>query len=246
MPTPGPRPRAVRGALAAGVVVTAVLAGCGGGEVEEPAAASSTTSSSASATSAPDLAAGLLPAEAFDPQATVVAVSLEQLRQGSALAGAAGELQVTPESCAAAVEGTQPQLDDFGDVVGQSATVGSSVTVEVLVRGGPTDGAAARLADAARTCPEAQVSSPRIGTATIAFQPLEVPDLGDGAAALQYTTTVTQPDGTQITVPALVGVVEDDDRLVMLVGFSSGGSADPAAFVDLLEQAYQVQADALG
>ena len=85
-------------------------------------------------------------------------------------------------------------------------------------------------------------------------------DLGDGAAALRYTTSATTPDGTHVTVPVLVGAVQDGDRLVVLIsladptgGAAAGGTAtptpaalDPVAFTDLLQEAYQVQADALG
>ena len=54
-----------------------------------------------------------------------------------------------------------------------------------------------------------------------------------------------------VTVPVLAGAVEDGDRLVVLISLadpSGGGAAqpDPAAFTDLLQEAYQVQADALG
>jgi hypothetical protein len=241
------RPSPHRPALAVGAAVTLLLAGCGGDSVEGNAAPASSSSSSASGEPESDLASGLLPAEAFGPGAGVTAVSPDQLAQGGALAGGlAGDVQITPESCTGAVEGTQPQLDDFDDVAGVSATSASSVTVEVLARGGPTEGAADQLAEAAANCPEAQISSPQIGTATVTFAPVEVGELGDGAAALQYTTTVTQPDGSVVTVPALVGTVEDDDRLLVLVSFAATGAPDTAAFTDLLRTAYQTQADALG
>jgi hypothetical protein len=243
------RPALRRPALLVGAAAALLLTGCGD-SVEgtaSPDSSSSSSSSSAEEEPAADLASGLLPAEAFGPGASVTAVSPEQLAQGGALAGGlADDVRISPESCTGAVEGTQPPLDEFEDVAGVSATTAASVTVEVLVRGGPTEGAAAQLAEAAANCPEAQISSPQIGTATVTFAPLEVGDLGDGAAALQYTTTVTQPDGSVVTVPALVGTVEDDDRLVVLVSFAAGGAPDTAAFVDLMAEAYQTQADALG
>lgn len=245
------RPALHRPALAVGAAAL-LLTGCGGSvegtaSQEAPASSSSSSTSSTDEEPATDLASGLLPAEAFGPGASVTAVPPEQLAQGGALAGGlAGDVQITPESCTGAVEGTQPQLDDFEDVAGVSATSAASITVEVLVRGGPTEGAAAQLAEAAENCPEAQISSPQIGTATVTFNPVEVGDLGDGAAALQYTTTVTQPDGSVVSVPALVGTVEDEDRLLVLVSFAAGGAPDTAAFVALMEEAYQTQADALG
>jgi hypothetical protein len=123
----------------------------------------------------------------------------------------------------------------------------------VLVRGGPTKDAVSQLSEAAERCPEAQITSPQIGQATVTFESLPVDDLGDGSALLRYTTTVSLPDGTQAAVPALIGAVQDSDRLLVLMNLdpgtatdTSGGAVlDPAAFADLLAQAYQMQADAL-
>ncbi|TFV62681.1 UNVERIFIED_ORG: hypothetical protein E4P37_16585 [Bacillus sp. AZ43] len=241
-------------ALAAAVVV---LGACGGGSGDEEAAATSEPPSSATE-SEPDLASGLLPAEAFGADASVVAVTAEQLQQGAGLAAAGAEgLQISPEECAAAVEGAQPTFDDFDDVAAQSATTGSGTTVEVLVRGGPTEGTVDALGAAAERCPQAQVTSPEVGQATITFETLPVDDLGDGAAMLRYTTVVALPDGSQVSVPAVIGAVEDGDRLLVLMNLetSSLGTGDPgapatpldpAAFADLLAQAYETQADALG
>ena len=94
------------------------------------------------------------------------------------------------------------------------------------------------------------------GVEDITFESLEADDLGDGAALLRYTTAVALPDGTQATVPALIGAVQDGDRLLVLMnletsalsgGVPAAGAAplDPAAFADLLEQAYEAQAEAL-
>ena len=70
---------------------------------------------------------------------------------------------------------------------------------------------------------------------------------------LRYTTAVALPDGTQATVPALIGAVQDGDRVLILMnletsgvtGGAAGAPADPAAFADLLAQAYEAQAAAL-
>lgn len=250
------RPR-LRTALAGGLAAGLLLAGCGGDD--EPAGSRDAAASSSEAdrtksreSSGPDLASGLLTADAFGPGATVVAVSPEQLEQGAGLAGSLGDVQVTPEECGAAVEGTQPDISEFDDLAAVSAQSGTTVTVEMLVRGGPTEGAVDQLAAAVERCPTAQITSPDIGTATVTFEGLDVADLGDGAAGLRYTTAVALPDGTQASVPALIGAVENGDRLLVLMSLvvdptGQGGAAlDPAAFAALLEEAYQVQADALG
>jgi hypothetical protein len=123
-------------------------------------------------------------------------------------------------------------------VIAQSATIGSAATVEVLVRGGPIEDAVEQLSAAAERCPQAQITSP---------------NLGDGAALLRYTTVVSLPDGTQVQIPALIGAVEDGDRLLVLLNLDAGGATpgattaapqDPAAFADLLAQAYDTQAAA--
>ena len=184
-----------------------------------------------------------------------MAITLDQLQKGTgvAAAGAAG-VQITPEACATAVQGTQPSFDAFDDVVAQSATTGTASTVEVLVRGGPTKDAVEQLASAAERCPQAQITSAQIGQATITFEALPVDDLGDGAALLRYTTVVTLPDGSQVTIPALIGAVEDGDRLLVLMNLDAGGASpgaapaapqDPAAFADLLAQAYDAESAAL-
>lgn len=249
------RLRRTRGVLALAATAT-LLAGCGGGDGDGEEAAGSSPASSSAAEESPtaDLASGLLPADAFGPDASVVAISQEQLAQGAGLAASSSaDLQITPEECAVAVEGTQPDFEDFDDIAAQSATTSSGTTVEVLVRGGPTKDTVAQLEEAAARCPQAQVTSPDIGEATITFEPLEVGELGDGAALLRYTTAVNLPDGTQATVPALIGAVQDGDRVLILMNLETaaiagGGAAapvDPAAFADLLEQAYEAQAEAL-
>jgi hypothetical protein len=235
------------------VACAVLLAGCGGnGGSEDDAGASGSPTSAAAETPADELASGLLDAEAFGPDATVVAVPVEQLAAGAGLAAMGEDLEITPESCAAAVQGTQPDLDAYDEVAGVSATSGSSVTVEMLLRGGPTEGAVDLMAGAAAACPQATITSPQLGEITVDFGDLPVAELGDASAAMRYTTSVTAPDGTQTTVPAMVGAVEDGDRLVVLVSLAKPAAAgqpaplDPATFADLLEQAFQVQAEALG
>ncbi len=244
------RPFRLRGLVAAGLLSTAVLTGCGGDDESRAGPDAKSAHSSAKEEPEADLASGLLAADAFGPAAVVTALSPEQLEQGAALSGDLDEVRVTPPECDAAVQGTQPDLDDFDDVAAVSAAEESTVVVEMLVRGGPVEGAVAQLASAAERCPEVQVSSPQTGDASVTFEQLPVPDLGDGAAALRFTTVVALPDGTQVFVPALLGAVEDGDRLVVLTALAPDPAAaavplDVAAFTSLLEQAYETQADAL-
>ncbi len=126
----------------------------------------------------------------------------------------------------------------------QAATAGTTVTAQLLTTGTPGD-PVAELAAAAAACPQATITSPEIGTATITLSALQVPALGDGSAGLAYTTTVTAPDGSQIAVPALYAVVADGDRLLSLISTSIGGSVDQAAFTALVQQAFDYQAQQL-
>jgi hypothetical protein len=250
--------RSPRVVLAAALASTVVLTACSGDDGSESAATSSPASESSSAAeeSPSDLASGLLPSDAFGTGATVVALTPEQLGQAAGLAAGAGDVEITPEECAAAVAGTQPEFDDFDDVAAQVATIGSAATVEVLVRGGPIEDAVGQLAAAAERCPQAQIASPNAGQATVVFESLPVDDLGDGSAMLRYTTALALPDGTQATVPALIGAVQDGDRLLILMNLDASAAGagagatpapppDPAAFADLLAQAYEAQAAAL-
>ncbi|GAB3325440.1 hypothetical protein GCM10027451_50220 [Geodermatophilus aquaeductus] len=243
-------------AVAAGLLAVPLLAACGGDDVEgtaSPASSSSESSSesSSSASRSPssgtDLTPGLLPAEAFGAGAQVTPVTEAQLAQGAAVAGgSAADLQVTPPECQAAVQGTQPSFDEYDDVAAQVAVAGTTTTVQALASGGPAEDALDGFGDRLDGCSEVQVSSPQIGTATVSLEEIGVPDLGDGSAGLTFTTTVTGPDGQQVTVPALIGVVQDGERVVVLLRTdASGGQLDPTAFADLLEQAYDTQADVL-
>jgi hypothetical protein len=257
-------------AVTAGLLAVPLLAACGGDDVggtaspvsssgssaaessESSAAGSSSGSpasgsSSAGSSAGTDLTPGLLPAEAFGAGAQVTPVTEAQLRQGATTAGASTEgLEVTPPECASAVQGTQPSFDDYDDVAAQVAVSGTTTTVQALASGDPAEDALAAFGDQLDRCSQVQVGSPQVGTATVTFQRLDVPDLGDGAAGVTFTTTATAPDGTQQTVPAHVGVVQDGDRIVLLLTTdATGATPDPTAFTALLQQAYDAQADAL-
>ena len=249
--------RRTTGALAAGLLGLAAVAGCGS-EVEGQATAAdssspSGTSASGSAGAVEDLSAGLLPADAFPAGAQVTPVAADELAaQQEQLGGGLGggqDVTVTPESCAPAVGQVQPGLDDMDGLAAQAVTLGSAVTVQILAEGAGVAGALDDFESGVAACPEATVTSPQIGTATVTLQTLEVPDLGDGSAALTMTTSLPGPDGTPISVPVLLGMVVDGDRLVSLTTTADPtdptATADPAAFVQLLQQAFDQQADAL-
>ena len=250
-----PRP-ARTGRFLTGVSCAVLLTACGGGGGGEQEAAGSSTAPASTTTASPapesasgqggGLAEGLLPAEAFGEDATVIPLTQQQLEQSAGLAADPDSLDISPESCADAVSSTQPQIDDYEDVAAQSVTVGATTTVEVLLQGEATEGAVDQLAEAAAGCPEAQISSPELGEATLQFEALDAPDLGDGVAVVRYTTTLTQ-GGQEVSVPALVGLAQDGDRVITLLTIATdGSSADAAGFTALLEQAFEVQAEALG
>ena len=256
MPTDRTVSRVRPAALVGGLCGIALLTACSGGDgaSEETAASSSTSAASTSASSsapAPEsdaggLAAGLLPADAFGQDAEVVTLSREQLRQSAGLATDPDSLDVSPEACAEVLTATQPPIDDFEDVAAQSATAGATTTVEVLLQGSETGGAVSTLADAVEACPQAQISSPELGEATLSFEALDAPAVGDAAAAVRYTTTLTQ-GGQEVSVPALVGLVQDGERVITLLTIATDGSSpDAGAFTTLLEQAFEVQAEKLG
>ncbi|RBY75191.1 hypothetical protein DQ239_17825 [Blastococcus sp. TF02-09] len=245
----------LRGPLAAGLLATAVLTGCGGEDPADDAAPTGAKASEASAKPEPeaDLATGLLGADDFGPTAVVTAVSREELEDGAGESTAlARGAEVTPAECSAAVQGTQPDFSDFEDVAAVSAVDETTATIQMLIRGGPVEGSVQQLADTAVRCSEVQVTAPSLGQVVVSgvFENLPAPDLGDDAAVVLYTTTLDLPDGTQGSMPMLLGAVEDGDRLVFLTSLPAnptGADAplDAAAFTALLERAHETQAAAL-
>ncbi|KQS71323.1 hypothetical protein ASG41_20180 [Modestobacter sp. Leaf380] len=246
--------------LASGLSTVLLLAGC---TSEEEGTASPAPTSAESSSAAPssegggggedtgggsaseDLTAGLLPADSFGAGSVAAPLSEAELAAGAASAADAGDVTITPESCDQAVDGSQIGVEDLDAFAAQSVTGAQSTSVQLISIGGDQDDPVGTLAAAAAECPQATISSPEIGSATITFAAVPVPDLGDGAAALSYTTTVTGPDGAPLTIPAVVGIVQDGDRLITLVTLSPTGAVDTAAFATLLEDAYDFQAAAL-
>jgi hypothetical protein len=259
----GSRRRRQFGLLSVGLLGAAALAGCGS-EVEGESSAASSSSSSTAGSSSPaatsaaestgaldgaeDLSAGLLAAEAFGPGAQVTPITADQLEaQQGPVGGIAGlqDLTITPEECAPAVKSIQPGLDDVEGVAAQTATAGSTTTVEILAAGEAIAAGVEQLDSTVDRCPQATVTAPQIGTAQVSFARLDVPDLGDAAAGISMTLSVTGPGGQPVTVPLLLGMVRDGDRLVSLTQTDPTGGTDPAAFAALLQQAVEQQADAL-
>src|SRR5438270_805078 len=81
----------------------------------------------------------------------------------------------------------------------------------------------------AAACTQATLTLPQAGQATITFTTVQIRDLGDDAAALQMTTSLTKADGTKASVPALLGAVEDSDRLLLLITAGTNGAAPDQA-----------------
>ncbi len=256
-PLPAPRHSRARGGtlregrralLATGLVAGALLTGCSAGaDVQEAAAtgAPAPSAEAAAATStAGDLAAGLLPADAFGADARVLPVSGERLSHGGLGAiGSPADVQVTPESCTAALEALPvPQPPAADDVAAQIAVAGTTYTAELLAVAGPAAALVGEVPALIEQCPQVQVGSPEHGAATIDLATFDVPELGDDAVGVTVTAVATEPGGAQVTVPALVGLVRDGDRVLALAtGDRAGGEPDRAAFTALLEQAYDAQ-----
>jgi hypothetical protein len=247
--------------LGAAVTGAAALAGCGSQQAAGEAVGASVAPAASTAAASPgapadveDLSAGLLPAEAFGAGgvAPLTADELAQQVQSyrGPMAGQLAGVSVTPESCTAALAalpGAEPQEADLHGFAAQMGkTNGTTVlTVEVLAAGPVVADAVEQLSAGVAACPEATVDAPQVGSATVAFQTLDAPDLADGAAAVSVATTVTPAGAQPITASVLVGMAQDGDRLVTLVSTGPDGALDPDAFLALLDRAHQHAADAL-
>ncbi|MGZ4670984.1 MAG: hypothetical protein ACXVX3_20840, partial [Blastococcus sp.] len=209
--------------VAGGVLVASTLAGCGAGKTSSAASSSAPSSAASSATKASDLARGLLPAQAFGADAAVSTLTVQQLQQGTGMAGGSLQgAQITPEACAALVRSTHPGGGDkLSGAAAEVARQGTSTTAEVLAVSDEAKTLVSAVDAAIGTCPQVQVTAPSLGTATISFSTFDVPKLGDGSAGIAFTTVATVPGGQQVSVPALLGLAVDGKRLVTLV------TADP-------------------
>lgn len=215
-----------------------------GSTAESPSAAPSSSAAAEEISTQDELAAALLPAEAFGPEATVVTVDVRQLSTGAS-GGLPQGATVTPPECGQGLGATTVSPEDFGVVVAQSATAPDGVTVEVLAESEQAQGTDPQFDQLVEQCPQVTVEAPDGTTVTIDFALLEVPELGDASGGVRFTTAVSAPDGTELTVPSLLAVALDGPRTVFLQ--RTGADSEPldeAAFTDLFEQAFQTQQDA--
>jgi hypothetical protein len=252
----------VVGAAAATLLTGCAGSGGSGATASGSSPASSSASPSASGPQESPLAKGLLSPSAFGSSATVVSLTLQQFQQAtSGKLGTAGGVTVDPPRCAGALRSTQTDPSRVKDLVAEAATTRGSdrgtVTVEAIATGALVDGAVDELNSAVQSCPEVTVRSGQLGRATVKFSKIDVSKIAEKAAAVQFTTTVTPPGHDAVTVPAVIGAVQDGDRLVLLLdaaasngaASSSGTSAAPpdtAAFTSLLRKAYETERNALG
>ncbi|MCW2582324.1 MAG: hypothetical protein JWQ53_1114 [Klenkia sp.] len=239
--------------LAAVASSALLLAGCGTTS-EADSAASVSVQPAAATDGAAVLADGLLPIEEFAPGVEVTPVTAGQLQQAlGAAQGHAGEVDpgsvtVTPDTCVTAVQAAVTALGDpaaVTDAAGQVARAGFAATAELLTVGGPADTVVGTLTDAVAACPTATVTTP-MGDAVVTFGAVTSPELGDAAAVVPVTATLTQPGGTPVTGSGLLGVVSDGDRVLTLATGGLGAGADPVAFGELLADAVGHAADTLG
>jgi hypothetical protein len=162
-------------------------------------------------------------------------------------AGLPAELAVTPQECADVLAAVPAPTGDVPAFAAQVALTGSSATVQALVAAPVLAEAIPTVERAAEECSGATVEAPGHGTGTVVVTSVRLPEgLGDDALGLALTATATAPDGRQVTLSGLVGLVRDGDRLVVLAtGDPQGGAVDEVAFGALLAQAYETQAAAL-
>jgi hypothetical protein len=194
-------------------------------------------------------------------------MTLQQFQQATASKlSQASDVKVDPPQCADALKSTQPDTDNVKDLVAEAATTQGGgqgmATIEAIMTGDAANGAVEKLNAAIKNCPKITITSPKIGQATVTFDKLDVSKIVDQAAAAKFTTTLTPPGHSAVTVPALIGAVQDGDPLVLLVNAavnttggatqSSGQPASPsvdppdtAAFTSLLRKAYTTEKSAL-
>jgi hypothetical protein len=250
--------------LGAGLVAGAVLAGCAASPTPtEPAAATGPAESSATPAPTPtassDLAAGLLPAAAFGEGADVEQLPFDGFPFGHHWGhfGHWGwdhwwdddESETdAPTACETALDEAATQFGNVADAAGQVARADGVRTFEVLaVPTGSVDvveqfqAVVGACGDVAFTDEDGDGHH---GDAQVSVDPLA--GLPDGMAGVSVTFSGTDGDESW-SATALLGVAQDGDRVLALAQMSHDDDTtlDPAAFTALLQQAYDVQSDAL-
>jgi hypothetical protein len=238
--------------LGAGLVAGAVLTGCGAPQTPTaPAAATgpaetfAAATGSAAPTAGSDLAAGLLPAEAFGAGATVTRLPLDLLSNDGH--GWLDEETVTPPECRTALDQLTSQFSGVKAAAGQVARADGVRTFEVLAVPNASVNAVEQFKAVVGACGSASFSEnhgeENHGDAKLSIDALK--GLPDGMAGVSVTFSGTYPDGSW-SATTVAGVAQDGDRVLALAQMSHDGTVlDPAAFAGLLQQAYEVQADAL-
>ncbi|PRY47515.1 hypothetical protein LY71_11316 [Geodermatophilus tzadiensis] len=238
-------------ALAAGALLTA---GCAGApDAAAPVGPAATTSASGAA-SADDLRDRLLPAADFGADATVVGVTLEQA--GTGLSGLLGDRHggaggdaaaptVEPAPCGSALEALSAAGggDGAGDapvLAGQAALGPQARTLQVLSESPALAGVQLPVDQLLAACATVTVTAADGQSATIGLAELDAPELGDASAALRVTVDRAGQD----TLTALVGVVVDGSRGLLLAqtGAPGAGAPDEEAFTALLGDAVETAA----
>ena len=244
----------------AGALLVAAASGCAE-EVSGEATATSSSSESPSSSSAlpsgaeqstdpadeqaDELAAGLLPAEAFGPDAEVTTLDVEELA-AAAPAGLPPGATVTPAECGQGLGAIQPAPGDLGAVVAQSAETPTQLTVQMLAEDETIEaGSTAAFDDLLARCSHIELTAPDGSTGTLDLRELQVPDVGEVSEGVAFTLAITGPDGTGATVSCLLAVAVEGRRMLFLQQFAPDGAPlDEGAFGDLFAQAYEQQQDA--
>jgi Domain of unknown function (DUF5642) len=243
---------------AAGLLSAAVLTGCGGDPALEEAGATGSPAAPAAATEEPaDLAAGLLPADAFGAGARVFPLTPEMLAgaglpsgpvpSGALPGGLPTDVQVLPADCAEVLSGLPHPAGEFPDAAVQVAVSGTQATVQALAEGPAVTGALDVVRLAVDACEQATVEAPGHGRGSVTVSTFDVPGIdGADALGLEVALSATADDGRQMSVTGLAALVQDGDRLLALAtGDPQGGTVDRDAFLALVERAHEAQAAAL-
>ena len=229
-----------------GAVAVAVLTGCGGGGTATVPAAATRPAAPAVPVAAPGtpLSAGLLPADAFGGNATVLPLPVVRLAHLGAMGGdeAHGAPQVVPSECMTALQQVVDQGSALQDSAAQVARAGGVMTLEVLAVPTTPVNALDELAAVVTACGSATVSDDR-GNATVHIE--QLPGLPAGMAGVSMTVSGTGAAGPW-TGTAVAGVAQDGGRVLALAQMApEGGSVDQASFAGVLRQAYTKQAESL-